>query len=59
MNQFNYMGVSPYSNPAVDIEKNTNEFPAEKKAATRTRKKAAKKSTRKSTKTTKKAKKAE
>ena len=42
MNKFNYMPASPYTNPAGFVEKNTNELPADKKAATCTRKKAAK-----------------
>lgn len=42
MNKFNYMPASPYMNPAGFIEKTTNEIPEDKKAVTRTRKKAAK-----------------
>lgn len=54
MSNFNYMPVSPYTNPARDIEKVTNEMPAAKKATTRTRKKATK-TTSKRTRKTKKA----
>jgi len=55
MSNFNYMPVSPYTNPARDIEKTTNEMPAAKKATTRTRKKATKKAGAKKTAKNKKA----
>ena len=38
MSQFNYMGVSPWSNPAGAVKKQTNELPAKQKAATTTEK---------------------
>lgn len=44
------MPTSPWSNPAGEIEKTTNEIPTEKKART-TAKKATKKTTAKSRKT--------
>lgn len=59
MSNFNYLPVTPYSNPAGGIEKTTNEIPAEEKASTKTRKRTAKKNTKKTAKKTKKAAKAE
>ena len=50
MSNFNYMPTSPWSNPAGEIKKTTNEIPTEKKART-TAKKATKKTTAKSRKT--------
>ena len=50
MSNFNYMPVSPYLNPAQNIEKVTNELPAEKKAVTKAVKKPAKKAKAKRTK---------
>ena len=47
MNKFNYMPTSPWSNPAREIEKTTNEIPTENKART-----TAKKATKPTTKTT-------
>ena len=55
MSNFNYMPVTPYSNPAGCIEKTTNELPVEEKTATKTRKRSAKKTTKKTAKKNKKA----
>ena len=59
MSNFNYMPVSPWSNPAGGIEKTTNELPVKEKATTKTRKRATKKAAKKTAKKTKKAEKAE
>lgn len=49
MSNFNYFPHTPYTNPAGEIEKQTNELPVEMKAETVEKKRAtrAKKTTRK------------